>query len=343
MPVSRRQLLNRAAIAGTGTGLSSNPASAITGNHTAFGTTGNPYHPAMICAGNGRSPALVCVSGMIRRMVMKGKNPLLTSPFVRGRDKNPRPLIPGVLLLFSLLFISIAHASDQAREQEYASEIEESLVIGDAIRLEAGGQSFLALYTEADDDTKNAAIILHGLGVHPNWPDVIYPLRSGLAEHGWATLALQMPIGARDTSFDDALVLLPEAPPRIDAGIAYLREQGYTSIVLIAHSFGAQMATYYLANTDNPQVSALVSVGLTAAEVGAIKTADFMQKITIPMLDLYGSEDFDNVIATAPVRQQAQQANNTYTQQKVDGADHFFSSQDEVLQQIVQQWLEPFK
>jgi pimeloyl-ACP methyl ester carboxylesterase len=247
------------------------------------------------------------------------------------------------LLLFSLLFISIAHASDQAREQEYASEIEESLVIGDAIRLEAGGQSFLALYTEADDDTKNAAIILHGLGVHPNWPDVIYPLRSGLAEHGWATLALQMPIGARDTSFDDALVLLPEAPPRIDAGIAYLREQGYTSIVLIAHSFGAQMATYYLANTDNPQVSALVSVGLTAAEVGTIKTADFLQKINIPMLDLYGSEDFDNVIATASARRQAQQANHQYRQQKVDGADHFFSSHDEVLQQIVQQWLEPFK
>jgi alpha/beta superfamily hydrolase len=61
------------------------------------------------------------------------------------------------------------------------------------------------------------------------------------------------------------------------------------------------------------------------------------------MLDLYGSEDFDNVIATAPARQQAQQANHQYRQQKVDGADHFFSSHDEVLQQIVQQWLKPFK
>jgi alpha/beta superfamily hydrolase len=86
-----------------------------------------------------------------------------------------------------------------------------------------------------------------------------------------------------------------------------------------------------------------VSVGLTAAAVGDTKTADFMQKITIPMLDIYGSADFDNVIATAPARAQAQQANAQYSQLKVDGADHFFSSHDEVLQQIVQQWLEPFK
>lgn len=248
-----------------------------------------------------------------------------------------------VFILHLLFFTTIACASDQAREQQYAAQIEESLVIGEAVRLEAGDVSFLALYTEADEETANAALILHGHGVHPNWADVIFPLRSGLAEHGWATLSLQMPVGERDSSIEDTIPLLPEVPPRIETGIAFLHERGYTNIVLIAHSFGAQMATYYLAHSANPPVGALVAVGLSAAETGLLNTVGFMEKITVPMLDIYGSNDFDSVIATVPQRAGAQTTNAKYSQLQVDGADHFFSSHDDELLEHVRQWLEPFK
>jgi alpha/beta superfamily hydrolase len=243
------------------------------------------------------------------------------------------------LLLFPLLL----YASDQAREREYAQQIEDSLVIGDSVELQADGQPFLAIYTEADTDTANAAIVMHGRDVHPNWADVVFPLRSGLAENGWATLSLQMPIGPRDGSFSDSVEMLPQAVPRIAAGIGYLQEQGYTNIVLVAHSFGAQMGTYYLAHGADDGVSAFVSVGLAAAEVGLMKTADFMEKITLPMLDLYGSEDFDNVLSTAWVRAGAQKSNEAYTQFEVEGADHFFSNHDEVLLDTVVQWLQSYK
>jgi alpha/beta superfamily hydrolase len=259
------------------------------------------------------------------------------------RFTRPAWLQGGIFLFTFYLSIAIVCASDQMREQQYADQIEETLVIGDAIRLEAGELSFLALYTEADSDTSNAAIILHGLGVHPNWADVIFPLRSGLAEHGWATLSLQMPIGPRDATFDDSLVLLPEAPPRIAAAIAYLHEQGYANIVLLAHSFGAQMAVYYLAQSGGSGITAFVSIGLAAAAAGDLNSSDLMKKISIPMLDVYGSEDFDNVLDTAAVRAETQSVNANYSQLKVAGADHFFSNHDDELLQQVQQWLEPFK
>jgi hypothetical protein len=36
------------------------------------------------------------------------------------------------------------------------------------------------------------------MGAHPDWPEVIQPLHSGLPESGWTTLSVQMPILAND-------------------------------------------------------------------------------------------------------------------------------------------------
>lgn len=251
-----------------------------------------------------------------------------------------RFIIISLLFLFSVIN---SYASDQVREQKYAEQINEMLVVGEAIELEVEGQTFLALYTEPETDSKNAAIIMHGRDVHPNWADVVFPLRSSLPEYNWGTLSVQMPVSPPESSFDVSLAMLPEAPPRIDAAVAYLQQQGFDNIVLIAHSFGAQMGTYYLAHSDQPKVSAFISVGLAAAEVGIMKTTEFMEKINIPMLDLYGSEDFPNVVSTAWVRAGVQGDNNAYQQIKVEGADHFFSNHDTELVEQVMQWLQALK
>lgn len=99
-------------------------------------------------------------------------------------------LIVGISLLMGL-----AHASDTAKEKRWADQVVDSLMVGDAEWLKVGKSKVLSLYTEhTAEKAQGAAIILHGVGVHPNWDQIIRPVRSQLPEYGWSTLSIQMPI-----------------------------------------------------------------------------------------------------------------------------------------------------
>ena len=161
-------------------------------------------------------------------------------------------LIP---LIFFALTSSMQSAgatgSDVAKERRWAEQVVDGLMDGDELWLEDGdGHEFLGIYTAAEGESDVAVILIHGIGVHPNWPDVIYPLRAGLLERGVTTLSLQMPILANDAESKDYLPLIVESPNRIDAGVVYLGEQGFTKITIVAHSMGAAMATQYLASAN---------------------------------------------------------------------------------------------
>ena len=83
-----------------------------------------------------------------------------------------------LLLCLSLLPL-LSAASDLAREQRIAAEIEEGILVGEPVMLQAGGSEFFAIYAEEESSyVKGAAIILHGRGAHPDWTEVIQPLRS---------------------------------------------------------------------------------------------------------------------------------------------------------------------
>jgi hypothetical protein len=102
------------------------------------------------------------------------------------------------LLLIPLLFAFTANAaseSELAKEKRWEEQIVPSIMIGEDVKLTAHSVEFLALYAEpTTEQQKGAVILLHGIGVHPAWPDVIEPLRMELPEYGWHTLSLQMPI-----------------------------------------------------------------------------------------------------------------------------------------------------
>jgi pimeloyl-ACP methyl ester carboxylesterase len=235
-----------------------------------------------------------------------------------------------------------AIALDKEREQRYADEIRDTLVVGEDVLLEADGETFLALYTDTQSSPKRGAVVLlHGLGAHPNWPDVIFPLREALPEHGWASLSLQMPIAARDTPFDAYIALFPEVPARVDAGLQYLREVGFERVVLLGHSLGALMAASHLANNPAGEIQGLVVVGLAASDLSpTIATVAFLKAIHVPVLDLYGEQDRPNVVSTAWVRRSASANNEDYTQVVVPGADHFFRNQNGDLIEAVKSWLD---
>ena len=252
-----------------------------------------------------------------------------------------------VLTLFSTLFLPLipdSHASDIRKEQRMAEQLTEQLVIGEAVNITAGSLSFFALYTPAEGKTQRGGVILlHGQGAHPDWPDVISPLRRDLPDSGWATLAIQLPVWPNGTNFTDYLPLFPAANVRIDAAVRYLQKQGLLNITLVGHSLGAAMGAHYLAQQPpgSDAIRAFVGVGMGSAPGTVAHTPDALAKINIPVLDLYGFQDLDNVLNSAKARAQAaQKANNTaYRQIKVTGADHFFRALEATLTKRIAGWL----
>jgi pimeloyl-ACP methyl ester carboxylesterase len=235
------------------------------------------------------------------------------------------------------------YASDLAKEKRWSEQIVDALLVGEAVQLDADGTSFLGIYTEASEGSGDRAVILlHGIGVHPDWPEIINPLRSSLPEHGWSSLSIQMPILANDAALTDYAPLFDEVGGRVEAAIAFLRERGNRTLVLIGHSLGASMGAAYLAANSQHGLAGLVAIGMSVIELDErMNSALALEKITIPVLDLYGSRDLDSVLNTAKTRAIAARKSGTsgYRQTEVEGADHFFVGVEDDLTRRVYGWL----
>jgi pimeloyl-ACP methyl ester carboxylesterase len=237
-----------------------------------------------------------------------------------------------------------APASDLQREARWANEIADAILVGESVWLEAGNHRFLAIYTEPSGDVRHGAVILvHGVGVHPDWPEVINPLRERLPEHGWATLSLQMPVLEAEAGVSEYYRIFPEALPRIDAGMRYLREQGYKTVVVAGHSLGSEMAAYWVSQSHDTELKGFIAIGLSGAErTGYGDTLGYLAKITVPTLDIFGEHDLRTVNKTTAARlAAAKRAGNTgYVQVEVAGANHMFRGSDAPLVDEAVKWLE---
>jgi len=252
-------------------------------------------------------------------------------------------LIFGFSLAVSLLS-SQSIASDMAKEKRWADQIVDSIMIGEAKWLKVGKNKILSIYTENNTDkAMGAAIILHGTGVHPNWDQVIRPLRTQLPDHGWSTLSLQLPVLANEASYQEYIPLFKEIAPRIKAAVAFLKSKGIQNIVIIGHSLGSSMAAYYMANKPDAAIRAFVAVGVSGNmhkkdKVGYLTS---LKTIKVPVLDIYGSIDLAQVLESEKLKAQVARkaGNKNYTQLKISGANHFFDNKDDVLIKRVRGWL----
>ncbi|MFW2373855.1 MAG: alpha/beta fold hydrolase [Gammaproteobacteria bacterium] len=251
------------------------------------------------------------------------------------------------MMTISILMLALLHpaqASDLAKEQRWADQIVDDLIDGEAEWLDLGKHKALAIYTEsATDDNKGGVIVIHGSGAHPNWAEVVQPLRTQLPEHGWATLSLQMPVLANDADYTEYAPLFDEVAPRINAAIKNLQAKGINNISIVAHSLGSAMSAYYLANHKSSAIKSFVAVGMPGPRQDKrMDTVLALQQINIPVLDLYGQNDLDYILETSGQRKQAGSHNKNYSQQVVAGANHFFVNKNDVLIRTVNQWLSKY-
>ncbi len=248
----------------------------------------------------------------------------------------------GLVALLGLAVAGTTAASDIDKEKRWAEQLQDQLVVGEPVRLTAEQQDFFALYTPAVGKVQRGGVILlHGLGAHPDWPDVISPLRKNLPDTGWSTLSIQLPIRPNEADFADYPPLFPEANVRISAAIRYLKKQGLSNIVLVGHSLGAAMGAYFLAQKapDSEAVRAFVGIGMGHAPGTVAHTPDSLAKMTLPVLDLYGTQDLRGVLGSTKARAASQADNAGYRQLAIAGADHFFRGLEATLVKRVSSWL----
>lgn len=233
--------------------------------------------------------------------------------------------------------------SDTEKEKRWADQIIDTLFDGEVVWLSADGHEFLGIEMMSDQDPgKDAMIVVHGIGVHPNWEQVVRPIRVEMAESGWRTLSIQMPILRNDATSEEYAPLFEEVPQRFAAAIQHLKSKGAERIVIAAHSLGAAMSSWYLADDVSGDISALVVIGMNAdAESEPVDTAMALRRIQVPVLDIYGEEDLPAVVSTSAIRADAAHSggNTDYRQVRIAGADHFFEGHEEPLLTQIQDWL----
>ena len=250
---------------------------------------------------------------------------------------------PMTIAWITLLILPVlASASDLEKEQRWREQVEDAIMDGEAVDLAVEGWDVFAIYTEAENNSDKGMVIVHGTGIHPNWQQVVQPIRVEMALHGWNTLSIQMPILHNEAQYEEYVALYPEVPPRLRAAEAFLKDKGIKTLLIVAHSQGATMSSYYLSRHPS-DVKGFIAIGMGATQKDShINSAASLKKITIPVLDLYGDDDLPGVLETADARKESSAENAQYSQQMIKGANHFFDGMDDELISAVADWAQQF-
>ena len=78
------------------------------------------------------------------------------------------------------------------------------------------------------------------------------------------------------------------------------------------------------------------------AALGIVQEGSF-DRITVPVLDLYGENDLPHVLANTAKRKATLKGNNASKQVVIPNADHFFTKHEEAMVRAVKDFLDGIK
>jgi len=131
----------------------------------------------------------------------------------------------------------------------------------------------------------------------------------------------------------DYIPVYPDASERYDLSAHFLRDKGYDDIAIVSHSLGATMANEYLIAADETLVKAWVFISI-------INGLQEMFRIKIPVMDVFGSEDW--VITQVGGYERKQQIMKVAGSRQVvlEDAPHFFEGKEDELTQAIVDFLD---
>jgi len=250
-----------------------------------------------------------------------------------GFPRRQKARLGGLFVFLFLFFLSCeSFSQDYEKEKRWADDILPTLMLGDAVWLQQkNGHKFLSLFIDRKENSKGAVIIAHGRGWSPDF-ELYGTLRTRLAEEGYATLSIQLPVLPSTAILGLYVPLYPDARERFQLAVDFLKARGHRNIAIVSHSLGATMANQYLIRTEDTSVKAWVFVGI-------LQGLEEMYRIKIPVLDVFGSDDWTVTMWGGPEREKQIRLNPGSAQVIVPGAKHFFEKREDELVRIVDSFL----
>lgn len=252
------------------------------------------------------------------------------------------------LSILCLGFSAPVVAMNTAKEAQLASEIKSRLVSGEAIELTAGTDKVLTIHEESKlPITQGGVILLHGLLQNPDFPYVMRPLRTAMTEAGYEVLAVQMPVppmDGRGNIFPRLNLIYKQlyasAKARLDAAKQFFADKNNENLVIVAYGLGANLAVSYLTDQPSSEFRSLATISLNHYKPDNF--IDTLEKLKMPTIDIYASQDIQPVVKGASQRMSAISKSAGHLkalQIRIEGSDRYYRGSQDELVSIILEWL----
>ena len=218
-----------------------------------------------------------------------------------------------------------------------------------------GSDSFAAVIRGGAGNPSVGVILLHGRGENTFDGHVILPLRIDLSARGYTTLSIDTPVPAptlgfpnpydyrnfREDATTGANYVFPELYARVRTATDELMSLGRDKAVLVGFSMGSRLGSAYMryGEAGSIPIIGFVGVGMASDAVASLlDTPTSLAGVTVPVLDLYGSQDNATVLSSVADRLSAY-SGPSYTQFQQIGAEHQWVGYEAELIGQVAPWL----
>ncbi|VAW75125.1 hypothetical protein MNBD_GAMMA12-784 [hydrothermal vent metagenome] len=252
--------------------------------------------------------------------------------------------------------LNAATKKTDSLEQKWLNILKKSPVKHQLVTLKSKKGPTTGLYmVQTSGQPQGGLIILHGRLQHPDWRELIAPLRSRFPKFGWATLSIQLPLHSEPVNKKEYAQAETLNNARIDAAIIFLNSRKIRNIVIVAYELGANTAARYLLKKNRDAVHAFISISLlNFAKPEKLNANRAMSLLKLPILDVYAMNDSKKVLEAVkqrkPLASQHRHLdintrdpkNAMYRQLEIEGADHSYSGYEDFLIKRLRSWLRLF-
>ena len=248
------------------------------------------------------------------------------------------------IITFFMIVPFIAHCThvyipDKSRESMIYEQSLSEIFDGKHLYVDYkfGKYSMLEVY---DEEHNTAVLFLHGRGLSPNEQNLAYPIRVTMGNL-YNTYSLQLPVLKKLSTYSEYTKIFYDSDERILSALDHVYKKN-NKVIIIAHSCGVHMLMSFIQNKNlSKNVSSLVLIGSGAVDKGQKLIYEYpYDKIKVPILDLFGENDFNLVLKNANKRKQLIKQTNTKSQQiKIKSSDHYHTDNSERVITLVKKWL----
>tara|TARA_B100000586_G_C20037311_1_gene395991 strand:- start:81 stop:881 length:801 start_codon:yes stop_codon:yes gene_type:complete len=246
-----------------------------------------------------------------------------------------------VFLFFISKNISSEILPDYNREQNISSQFLHDIFDGELISLSTTLNESFKIVEYKSNNNKQAVLLFHGRGLHPNEHRIMQPLRIALYNEGYNTYSIQLPVLPKGKTYYDYFEIFKYSDERINSSLEYIASSN-KSVFIIAHSCGVHMLMSWLESNNFDNIAGLILIGSEPLDLGQKLLRKYpYNKIKVPILDIYGENDYPSITknATARFKMIKQQQNNKSNQVSVPNSDHYHTDNANELLKVVKTWL----